>query len=177
MTGLDAAARGVLEERARLLAHPLPQQQVELSDGLELLVFSRAGSAYAVSAAHVVEIAPLAEPTPLPLVPPAVLGVVNHRGRIVPLVDVVRLLPGAGAEEGDGGFAIVVAAGAAALALRADAVTGVERVAVGNVRPGAELGIDERETVVAGVTPALAVILDADALGRDPRVEVNDEIE
>jgi purine-binding chemotaxis protein CheW len=177
MTGLDAAARRVLEERARLLARPLPQLQVELSDGLELLVFSRAGSAYAVSAAHVVEIVPLAEPTPLPRVPAAVLGVMNHRGRIVPLVDVVRLLPGAGAEEGDGGFAIVVAAGAAAFALRADAVTGSERVAADDVRPGAELGIDERETLVAGVTPALAAILDVNALVLDPRVEVNDEIE
>jgi purine-binding chemotaxis protein CheW len=177
MTSLDPDARRILDERARALARPLPQPRSELGDGRELLVFTRSGSTYAVAAANVVAVVPLAEPTPLPWVPPAVLGVVNHRGRIVPLVDVARLLPAADVEAGDGGFAVVVAARAAALALRADAVTGVEWVAGEDVRPGAELGIDERESLVAGVTPALAAILDVDALVRDPRVELNDEIE
>lgn len=176
MTGLDPADRRVLEERARLLARPLPKPQAELGDGLELLVFMRSGSAYAVPVAKVIEIVPLAALTPVPWVPAAVLGVVNHRGRIVPLVDVVRLLPGGG-EEGDGGFAVVLAAGAATLALHADAVAGVQRLAASEVRPGADLGIDERETIVRGLTPELAAILDVDALARDPRLEVNDEIE
>lgn len=177
MTALDPDARRVLEERARALARPLAQPSSELGDWLELLVFARSGSAYAIAAATVVEIAPMTEPTPLPWAPPAVLGVVNHRGRIVPLVDVARLMPHTDGADGEGGFAVVVAVGAAAVALRADAVTGVERIAQEDLRAGAELGIDDRETLVEGVTPALAAILDVAALVRDPRVEVNDEIE
>lgn len=177
MTALDPDARKVLEERARVLARPLPQQSSELGDGLELLAFTRSGSAYAVPAATVVEIAPAAVPTPLPWVPPAVLGVVNHRGRIVPLVDVARLAAGGAGADGEAGFTVVVAVGAAALALSADAVTGVERIAREDVRPGGELGIEDGGAPVAGVTPALAAILDVEALVRDPRVEVNEEIE
>ena len=86
----------ILTKRAEALARPLQERQT-LAEPLELLVFSLAGERYAVDTAHVQDVVPLREITPLPCTPSFVLGVVNHRGRILPVLDFRRLFGLAGA--------------------------------------------------------------------------------
>src|SRR3989337_1603445 len=90
-----------LMRRAESLAGPLQERQT-LVEPLELLVFSLAGERYAVDTAHVQDVVPLREITSLPCTPSFVLGVVNHRGRILPVLDFRRLfdLAGEGIPEG-----------------------------------------------------------------------------
>ncbi len=168
-------ARRILDARARLLAEP-PADAAVSGGSVELLMFDRAGSGYAVAAGSVVEVLPLAEPTPVPSTPPAVAGVVNHRGRIVAIVDLAALLPAASPEPAGAGFAVVVAAGDAVFGLRADAVSGVHVLDGSDLLPADRLG-DQHDGVVCGLTAGLAAILDLDALTRDPRVRADDEAE
>lgn len=176
MTGIDAAARRILEARARLLAQPLPEPAVS-GDSLELLVFSRGGATYAVEAASVVEVVAPSEPTPVPWVPPAVLGVLNHRGRIIPVIDVGGLLESAAGEAAETALAVVVVAGEAWFGLQADSVADVQQIERRDVRPGTELGDGRRDGVISGLAAPMTAILDVEALARDPRVEVDDEVE
>jgi purine-binding chemotaxis protein CheW len=50
------------------------------------------GEPYALPVTDVLEVAPLGEVTPLPGAPPAILGVRNLRGQILPVVDLASLL-------------------------------------------------------------------------------------
>lgn len=170
------AARQILETRAQLLAEPLPEPAA-VEDLLELLEFSRAGTMYAVDAAFVVEVVPLTDPTPVPWVPPAVLGVMNHRGRIIPVVDVARLEPSPAGAAGESGYAVVAVVGNARFGITADAVSGIAQVEERDVRLAAELGDDRPDSVIFGLTATMVAILDIEALAHDPRVEVEDEIE
>lgn len=175
MTALDAAAKRLLEQRAQELAKPLGDQTV-VDEGFELLVFSRAGTRYAVEADVVVEVVRLDEPVALASVPAAIAGVVSHRGRIIAVVDVAALSPGEASGAAGAEFAVVVQAGGAWFALTADIVSAVARVGQQELRAAAELG-EGSETPIRALTADMTAILDVEALARDPRVEVDDEVE
>jgi len=168
----EAAARRVLEARAQRLAQPLAEP-ADSGAVLDLLTFSRAGERYAVAAAAVDEVVPLGEPTPVPGVAPAVVGVVNQRGRIVPVVDLAVLLPGTRSEASERHVAVVIAAGEGWFALKADAVSAIAQVPTAEVLPAGEIA-ERADSVVRGSTPDMVTILDVDALARDPRIETDD---
>lgn len=57
-------------------------------DGLQVVVFSLEGKALALDILMVQEIIRLVEITPVPNMPPFALGVINLRGKIVPIVNI-----------------------------------------------------------------------------------------
>lgn len=168
---LSAEARRILEERAQALARPL-DEAAAAAPTLELLTFSSAGSIYAVAATDALAVVPLGEATPVPGTPPAVRGVVNHRGRILAVVDVGRLFGPAERDASDAGLGIVVAASGASFVLQADTVPELVALEEGDLTPA-----DRPDGVVRGVTGMMAALLDVAALARDPRIAVDDEIE
>jgi purine-binding chemotaxis protein CheW len=169
-----AEARRILERRAKALAQPL-EEAAAPGRTLDLLVFSCAGGAYAVAEPNVVEVVPLVDPTPVPGTPPAVLGVVNHRGRILAVVDVGRLLAPAEHAISPAGLLVVVTAGEASFAVRADSVPELVAVEEHEVRSAPRLG--EQDSIVRGVTGNMVAVIDVEALARDPRIAVNDQVE
>jgi len=60
-----------------------------------LLTFHAAGGLYGVDAARVREVVPLVDARPVPHAPPYLAGLFDYRGRVVPVVDLGRLLGGA----------------------------------------------------------------------------------
>lgn len=169
-----ADARRILESRAKALAQPR-EEAAAPARTVELLTFSCAGAAYAVNASDVVEVVPLVDPTPVPGTPPAVLGVVNHRGRVLAVVDVGRLLAPADQSASRVGLLVVVTAGEASFAIRADSVPELVTVEEQELSIG-RLG-EQQDSVVRSVTGAMVALLDVEALARDPRIEVNDQVE
>lgn len=165
----------ILRERARELARPLVDAPVA-TDTLELLVFSLAGERYGVETASVLEVIPLRDLTPVPCTPPFVLGVVNHRGRILPVLDLRRLfdLPGQGMTEGN--RVVVAEAGGMTFGIFADAVAGTLRVGADEVVASPVTLTADRRTFVQGVTGDMVAVLDLNALARDPRTSVNEEV-
>jgi len=169
------AVKRILRERARLLAMPREAPPAPAEE-IELLVFSLSGERYAAETVYVLEVVPFRELTPVPCTPPVVLGVINHRGRILPVLDLRRLLdlPGQGVPEGSR----VVAAEVAGMTfgLFAESVAGVLRVGSHEVAPVPAILGGDGQSVVRGVAPGLITLLDLSALARNPRIVVNEEI-
>ena len=59
---------------------------------MQLLVFSVGAEDYAIESRRVIEVLPLVTARPIPRMPESIRGVFTHRGRLVPLVDLGRLL-------------------------------------------------------------------------------------
>ncbi len=59
---------------------------------IDLACFELAGNHYAVEVAQVREVVPWQEVTPLPRAPQLIEGVIDLRGRIIPVVDLGRVL-------------------------------------------------------------------------------------
>lgn len=164
----------ILRERAQALARPREEVGAP-AEVLELLVLALAGERYGIETAHVLEVLPLRELTPLPGTPSFVLGVVNHRGRILPVLDLRRLFDLTGQGVTEGSRVVAVEAGGMMFGIFADAVTGVVRIGVDALAsPPATLAGD-RQAFIRGVTGEMVAVLDLEALARDPRITVNEE--
>lgn len=168
-------SRRILARRAAALAEPLVEAAA-VTDTLELLVFSCGEATCAVETAHAVEVIAHPQPTPVPCTPPAVFGVLNHRGAMLPLVDVGRLLDEPEPRAGDVPFVVAVQAGEDRLGIRADAVVGIVRVPEREVLSPRRSGA-RRDSVVRGVTASMVAVLDLEALAADPRVHVDERVE
>jgi chemotaxis-related protein WspB len=59
---------------------------------MQLLAFTIGAEEYAIEAHRVIEVLPLVTARPIPRMPDFVRGIFTHRGRLVPLVDLGRLL-------------------------------------------------------------------------------------
>lgn len=59
---------------------------------MQLLAFTVGAEDYAIESRRVIEVLPLVTARPIPRMPASVQGVFTHRGRLVPLVDLGRLL-------------------------------------------------------------------------------------
>ena len=164
----------ILRGRAQALAKPL-EEAPSPTEVLELLVFSLAGERYGIETVHILEVIPLRELTLVPNAPPFVLGVVNHRGRIVPVLDFRRLVELVGRGVAEGSRAVVVEAGGMVFAIITDVVQGIVGVGAHELAllPAAVAG--GRQVFLRGVTAAMVAVLDLPALARDPRIVVNDE--
>jgi purine-binding chemotaxis protein CheW len=137
---------------------------------LEYLAFQVSGEAFAVSLLRVLEVSVLREVTRVPGSRPALLGVVNVRGAVVPVVDVAARL-GRGHGEMPGRSLVHASAVfegvPTTVALAVDGVDGILRFeGDGLLPPPAALAAAERD-LIAGLgrtDSGLVPVLDLDAL-------------
>jgi len=165
----------ILRDRARALARPVEEAPAP-TEVLDLLVFSLTGERYGIETAHVLEVVPLRGLTPVPGTPPFVLGVVNHRGRILPVLDLRRLFELAGQGIAKGGRVVAVEVGGMAFGIFADAVAGSVRLGADEVAPPPVSLARDRQAFIRGVTGGMVAVLDLEALASDPRITVNEEV-
>jgi purine-binding chemotaxis protein CheW len=117
---------------------------------------------YAVSIANVREIVNPSPLTELPHAPPAVAGVLDHRGEVVPIVDLrarFGLSPGAGSRRTKW---ILIEVEGRSVGLTVDRVTGVFGVS-DELRPPPTLGPGDEARGIVGVAPyggGLVFVLD-----------------
>jgi purine-binding chemotaxis protein CheW len=119
----DAQVERILRERAARLARPRAADAP--ADAMELLEFRLAGERYAVETRFVNEVHPLRDLTPLPGTPAFIRGIVNLRGKILPVYDLKKFfqLPEHGVT--DLHRIVVVNGGDFEIGLLADVITGV----------------------------------------------------
>lgn len=160
----DAAyVRSVLRSRAKELARlpETPDSSVRL---VEIVEFALGRERYAFPSANVREVFHLTEITPLPGLPPFVLGVTNVRGRILSVMDIRRLL-----DFGDTGLtnlsqAIILYGAGMELAVLADEITGVYASDADKWQRTLPTLTGRREEYLKGVTNDRVVVLDAEKL-------------
>jgi len=169
-------ARQILRARAQALARP-PERAAVAAASLELLEFRLANECYALETRYVREVYPLKNLTPLPCTPPFVLGIVNVRGRILPVLDLKKFfeLP----EEGltDLHRIILVQGHDLELGLLADVIAGVRTIPVDSLQPSLPTLTGIRAEYLKGVTAARLVVLDLDRILADPKIIVQEEVE
>jgi purine-binding chemotaxis protein CheW len=128
-------------------------------------VLHLAGREYALPLDRVVEVVRIAALAPVPDAPAFVLGLLNLRGRVVPVMDLRLRLGLQAAEPGLSTPICVFEAAGRAFGLIADRVTGVRRLSA----PVERLEVVADDSAVAGVTEIdgrLVSLLDPERLAR-----------
>lgn len=175
MPSADEANR-ILRDRARALARP-PERDASAVASLEVLEFRLARERYALETRHVGEVLALIDLTLLPCAPSFVRGIINVRGRILPVLDIKRFfeLP----EEGltDLHCIIVVRGNDLELGLLADVVVGVRPVPADHLQPSLPTLTGIRAEYLKGVTAERLVVLDLDRMLADPKIIVHEEVQ
>ena len=171
-----SAAKAILRARARALARP-PHDGAVATESLELLEFRLAQESYALETRHVSEVVPLKDLTPVPCTPPFILGVVNVRGRITPVIDLKKFfdLPEQGLS--DMHRVILVRNDDLEFGLLADAISGVRPLALDSLQASLPTLTGIRIDYLKGVTADRVVVLDLDRILADPRIIVHEEVE
>lgn len=169
-------ARQILRDRAQKLARP-PERAAVAEASLELLEFRLARESYALETRHVREVCPLKNLTPLPGTPPFVLGIVNVRGRIVPVLDIKKFfdLPEQGLT--DLHRIILVRGNDLELGLLADVIVGVRSVPADSLQPSLPTLTGIRGEYLKGVTAERLVVLDVARILADPKIIVHEKVE
>ena len=173
MTNTTDAER-ILQARARVLARRPPAS----AEGtmLEVLEFRLASERYAVESRLVQEVHPLRDLTPLPCTPPFVLGIVNVRGRILPVLDLKKFfdLPERGLT--DLHRIILVRGNDLELGLLADVIVGVRSVEADSLQPSLPTLTGIRADFLKGVSDERLVVLDLDRILLEPKIIVHEEV-
>lgn len=121
-----ADVQRILRERAARLAEVIVEPEVVVSN-IEVVVVHVGEQRFAVECIHVRESCSLKELTPVPCTPDHVVGIVNFRGEIVPIVD-LEILLGFGVVEGGRGQFLVVTSPLGLVGLLIDTVGEVHEV-------------------------------------------------
>lgn len=123
----------IWKERARALAQGAKESDAD--DFLEVVAFALAHETYAIELAHIREVLPLKQLTPLPGVPSFVLGVIHLRGEIISVIDLKGFfqLPAKGLT--DLNRVIVLESRQMTVGVLADAVVGVRRISRSRIQP------------------------------------------
>ena len=166
----------ILRARALALAHD-PERRTTTAGVLEVIEFGLAHERYAIEAAFVREVHPLENLAPLPGTPPFLAGIVNVRGRIVPVIDIKKFfdLPEAGIT--DAHMLLLVHAEEMEVGILADTVVGVRSISHETIQPALPTLTGLREEYLKGVTAERLVILDAARILADRRIIIHDEVE
>lgn len=164
----------ILKERARALA--VETEHAEAGDTIEVVEFLLAHERYALESASVREVAPIKEFTPLPCTPAFVLGLVNVRGRILPVIDIKKFfdLPEKGLT--DLNKIVVLRAEGMEFGVLADAILGVRSLALAEVQPPPAGFTGIREAYLKGVGKQGEIVLDARRLLSDERLLIRQEV-
>src|SRR6202521_3590555 len=170
----DAAQ--ILRARAQALARP-PAHTPAAGTLLEVLEFRLAQERYAIETRYVREVYPLKDLTPLACTPPFVLGIVNVRGRIVPVFDLKNFfdLPEQGLT--DLHRIILIEGSEMELGLLADVSVGVRSIPADSLQPSLSTFTGIRSEYLKGVTAERLVVLDVARILADPKIIVHEEVE
>jgi purine-binding chemotaxis protein CheW len=167
----------ILRARARALASVAAATPVAR---MELLVFELAQEAYGLELDYVREVCPLRELVPVPCTPRFVLGIINLRGEIFPVIDLRRLfgLPERGLTNAT--RAIVLRDGMREFGVLADVVAGMRTVDGNTLRapPAMQGGVHAMFLRGLAETDAKAdlIVLDARQILAHPSMVVRENV-
>lgn len=165
----------ILQARTLALAQE-PSLKEAADEGIEVVEFMLAYERYAVESRYVREVNYLESLTPLPCTPAFVLGIVNLRGEIIPVIDLKKFfdLPEKGLTDLD--KIIVLQSGKILFGILADAIVGVRRILLTHIQPSLPTLTGVRKNYLKGVTPERLVVLDAEKLLTDENIIVQEQV-
>jgi purine-binding chemotaxis protein CheW len=159
-------ASRVLAERALRLAVALAPEEVA-SARLELLMFQRCARRYAIESRFVIEVGQCGRLSRVPGSAPALLGITNLRGDLLPVFDLTMLGDGGTRERPETSRLLVLGLKSADFAILADTADEVLRVPMSSLSEPHVVGSLPHPEYVRGITEHGCVLLDGDALLAD----------
>jgi purine-binding chemotaxis protein CheW len=165
--------RSLLKKRARDLARE-PATAVEAREFIEITEFRLAAETYGLSTAFLREVYPLKDYTPLPGVPPFVLGIINVRGQILSVVDIKKFFNLKETGLGEFNKVIILHNDRMEFGILADAILGTRSIPLDAILapPTTITGIGAE--YLKGVTGERVIVLDAEKILNDEKIIVND---
>ena len=163
----------ILQIRA-LAQEPLREEAAD--EDLEILEFTLAYERYAIESHFVRQVASLESLTPLPCTPAFVLGIVNLRGALYPVIDLRKLfeLPEKGLSNLN--KIIVLQSRKILFSILADTIIGVSSILKKHIQPSLPTLTGVRKSYLMGITPERLVVLDAEKLLMDESINVQDQV-
>lgn len=131
----------------------------------QLVVFDLAGEIYGVNIETVREIIRMQPVTFVPDAPDFVEGVINLRGRVIPVIDLRRRFGLTVTKETNESRVLVVDSEGEDLGVIVDAVTEVQRIREDSIEPVSNLVSTEESEYIVGITKVedqLIILLDLD---------------
>lgn len=167
-------ARRILKARAQILARE--PERVAGGEHIEVVEFVLAYERYAIESRYVREVYPLENLTPLPCTPAFVLGIVNIRGEIIPVIDIKKFfdLPEKGLP--DLNKVIVLHDSDMIFGILADSIAGVHLIPLAGIQPSLPTLTGIRDDYLRGVTAERIVVLDAEKLLTDEKLIVQEQV-
>jgi purine-binding chemotaxis protein CheW len=169
-------AQRVLRVRAQALARPADSPPL-VGRSLEVLEFSLAGEWYALEVSYVGGIEPLRNLAPLPCTPAFVAGLVNVRGRLLPVIDLKKFFDLTDKGLTDLHCVIVVRDRDVEFGVLADVIGSVRLIPVDSLEVALPTLTDIGAEFLKGVTPERLVVLDLARIFADPKIMVNEDVD
>jgi len=166
--------RKLLRDRAQRLAREPAAE--EGGERMELVEFLLGTEHYGIETPFIREVHPLRGLTPLPCVPPFVLGIMNLRGEILSVIDLRNLFEIGQPSITELSKVIVLWSAAMEFGVLADAVLGVRTVRASGLQSSLTTLTGIRADYLKGVTGEHLVLLDAGKLLADRRLVVHEEV-
>jgi purine-binding chemotaxis protein CheW len=175
----SADVKRILHERARKLSQTYGDGAESSAKQFQLITFSRGSHRYAIDLDFLTEIRPLTTWTPVPGIPYYFEGVIQVRGEIIVLVDIVALFEGKRAEfahsDSEERFAVVVSGAGTSVALLADSVDDVHDVRPERIHPPLATFSDSRGRYLRAIIENGPAIVDVEKFLGDERLWVRHE--
>lgn len=159
----------ILRERAMALARPLNASK-GVDGSVTVVEFMLAHERYGIELAHIREIYPLKELTPLPGVPDFVMGIVNVRGQILSIMDIRRFfeLPQKGLTNLN--QVIILQSEHMEFGILADEILGTRSIPQSDIQASLPTLTGIRASYLKGVTGDRLVILDGQKILSDDKM-------
>lgn len=144
---------------------------------LEVIEFGLGSERYAFEMDYVGSVHLLDDLTPLPGTPPFVAGIVNVRGRILPVINIKEFFELTEMGIVDGHKVLLIRTEELELGILADTVAGVLSVPLESIQPSLPTLAGVRADYMKGVTAERLVILDASRILTDSQIIVHEDVE
>lgn len=173
-TSTAAEKKRILKSRAQILAREVEEE--DTGTYYNLLEFLLAHERYAIETAYVREVYPLHNLTPLPCTPSFILGIINVRGLILPVMDIKKYfnLPEKGIT--DLNKVIIVRSGDMEVGILADVVSECRMLSRHELQPAPATCTGIGAEYLKGVTEERLIVLDAEKILSDDAIVVHEEV-
>lgn len=164
--------KAILDERAAFLAQaPLTVNKRENQlDVLEVII---SGEHFAIEAKFVREASKLGAPTRLPCTPNFVLGLINFRGQILPLLDLREILELKQQVQNSNLMVVVVQSDKGQAGIAVDEIAGISSIAEADLQVPKQLVSPSLVPLFKGIRSDRLALLDVNALFSDRRLVVD----
>jgi len=153
----------ILKARAHALAQ-VPEEAESATLQLEITEFRLGDETYACVSSSVREVYPLKGLTPLPCAPAFILGIINVRGRILPVIDVKPVLGLPSSPTREFGKVVILHAEGMEVGLLADIIVGVRAISTSILHPPLPTLTESQFRYIRGITSDGTTLLDAATL-------------